>query len=61
MYTQFLINEKGNITDIKVRAPHPKLKKEVFNIIQKPKFIPGKQNGKIVKTRYTLPISFEVE
>ncbi|WP_367890043.1 energy transducer TonB [Polaribacter batillariae] len=46
---------------MKVRAPHPKLKKEVFNIIQKPKFIPGKQNGKIVKTRYTLPISFEVE
>lgn len=60
--TQFTIDKTGNVTDIKVRAPHPKLKEEVTRMLQKlPQFIPGKQGGKVVKTRYSLPISFIVE
>lgn len=60
--TQFIINKEGNVTDIKVRAPHPKLKKEAQRIVNKiPKFTPGRQNGKAVKVRYTLPITFNVE
>lgn len=62
IYFQFVIDKKGNITDIKVRAPHSKLKDEVTKMLQKlPQFIPGKHNGKVVKTKYNLPISFVVE
>ncbi|RBW59285.1 hypothetical protein DS884_05990 [Tenacibaculum sp. E3R01] len=60
--TQFVINKEGNIVDLKIRAPHIKLKKEVKNLVNKiPKFTPGKQNNVPVKVRYTLPITFMVE
>ena len=62
VFTQFIIDTLGNVTDIKVRAPHPKLKDEIIKMFKKlPQFIPGKQGGKIVKTKYNLPITFEVE
>jgi hypothetical protein len=62
IFTQFIIDKEGNVIYIKVRAPHPKLKDEVIKMLKKlPQFIPGKQAGKVVKTKYTLPISFEVD
>ncbi|MCL7762414.1 energy transducer TonB [Polaribacter sp. Z014] len=62
IFTQFIIDTLGNVIDIKVRAPHPTLKKEVRKILQKmPQFIPGKQRNKAVKTKYNLPITFVVE
>ncbi len=62
MYAQFTIDEKGNSIDVRIRAPHKTLEKEVLRLIKKlPKFIPGKQAGKVVKTKYTLPISFVVD
>lgn len=60
--TQFIIDEKGEVIDIQIRAPHPKLKIETLQTIQKlPKFIPGKQNRNFVKVKYTLPIIFRVD
>lgn len=60
--TQFLIDDKGNVVDIKIRAPHNKLEKETNRLINKlPKFTPGKQRNKPVRVRYTLPIAFSVE
>jgi len=60
--TQFIIDKKGDIIDVKVRAPHIKLKKSVQKLINKlPKFTPGKQRKKPVKVRYVLPITFNVE
>jgi len=60
--TQFVIDKNGNIIDVQVRAPHPKLQEEAKRIIDKlPKFIPGKQRGNPVKVKYTLPISFQIE
>ena len=62
IHTQFIIDDKGNVMDIKIRAPHTKLKKETQQLIEKlPKFTPGKQNDKNVRVRYTLPISFQVD
>ncbi|QTD36563.1 energy transducer TonB [Polaribacter batillariae] len=60
--TQFLIDDKGNVVDIKIRAPHKKLEKETNDLIKKlPKFTPGKQRNRPVRVRYTLPIAFSVE
>lgn len=60
--TQFVIDTKGYITDVKIMAPHPKLKKETSRIIKKiPKFTPAMQQDKNVKVKYTLPILFRVD
>ena len=60
--TQFTIDKTGNVMDIKVRAPHKVIEKEVLKILQKlPQFIPGKQRNNVVDTKYTLPISFIIE
>lgn len=62
IFTQFVIDKNGIISDVKVNAPHPSLEKETKRIVKKiPKFTPGKHNGKAVKVKYTLPITFKVE
>lgn len=62
IYTHFMVNDNGMISDIKVRVPHPKLEKHVIEIIQKlPQFIPAKKEGKNVSTKYILPISFQID
>ena len=60
--TQFVIDDKGEVVDIKIRTAYKALEKEANRIIKKlPKFKPGKQNSKTVKVRYNLPISFRIE
>ena len=57
----FKINAKGNIIDVKSRAPHPELEveaKRVINLL--PQFTPGKQDGKAVTVPYSLPIMFQI-
>lgn len=62
IYIQFKIDLDGSITDIKVRAPHSKLKKEGVRIAKLiPKMTPGEQRGKPVRVGYTLPVTFNVE
>ena len=59
---QFKIDKNGNISDIRARAPHPRLQKEAMRIIKLlPKMKPGKQRNKPVGVRYNLPILFNVE
>ena len=60
--SQFTIDKDGKITDIRIRAPHLLFEKETKRVLEKlPVFIPGKQRGKIVKTKYTLPLRIDVE
>lgn len=62
IYTQFIIDKTGEVIDIKIRAPHPKLKSETLKTINKlPRFKPGKQNSRYVKVKYNLPITFKVD
>lgn len=62
IFTQFVINQEGNVVDIKVRTPNKTLEKEVNRLINKlPKFKPGMQNNNFVKVKYTLPISFRID
>ncbi len=60
---QFIIDKNGDVTNIKCRAPHPKLKEETIRIIKKlPKMQAGEsENNKKVSVRYYLPIVFNVE
>ena len=58
---QFIIDEQGNIADIKTRAPHKALGEEAKRVVKLlPKMIPAKQDGKNVGVRFNLPIVFEV-
>ena len=62
IHTQFKIDEKGNVVDIKSRAPHPKLEEEAKRVIKLlPQFIPARQRDKAVPVIYSLPIIFQVE
>ena len=59
---QFIIDETGNITNVRVKAPHKRLEKEAKRVVKLlPQMIPATQRLKHVKVRYNLPILFNVE
>lgn len=58
---RFTIAKDGTITDIESRAPHPKLKQEMNQILEKhPRVTPAMTNGKPVAEILTIPIIFTV-
>jgi len=59
---QFEVDIDGSIKNIEVvRSISPELDAEAIRVIKKmPKWIPGKQRGKPVKVKYTLPINFKL-
>ncbi|WP_439128340.1 energy transducer TonB [Polaribacter sp.] len=62
LYVVFRIDKKGNVVDVKARAPHPVLETKVKQIISSlPKMTPGKQREKPVAVSYSLPITFLVQ
>ena len=59
--TLFTIDQNGEIVDVQVRAPHPKLEAEAKRVINLlPEMTPGKQQDKAVKVKFALPIIFQV-
>ncbi|MHA7942157.1 energy transducer TonB [Formosa sp. 3Alg 14/1] len=59
---QFKINNKGEVTDVKARAPNKTLENEAKRVIgEVPTMIPGKQRNKNVSVMYTMPILFQVQ
>lgn len=62
IFVMFKIDKTGEITDIQARAPHKRLEAEAIRVVQSlPKMIPGKQRGRAVGVKYSLPIAFKVE
>lgn len=58
----FKIDKNGEVTDIQARAPHPRLEKEAIRVVSLiPKMTPGKQRGRAVGVKYSLPIVFNVQ
>lgn len=58
----FKIDQDGNITGVRSRAPHPQLEEEAIRVIQSlPEMIPGKHKDEAVIVPYSLPIIFEVK
>ncbi|MEN8185734.1 MAG: energy transducer TonB [Bacteroidota bacterium] len=62
VYVQFKISKTGKITDIRARGPHKRLEKEAVKVVSSlPDMTPGKQRGRAVGVKYTLPITLVVE
>lgn len=61
IHTQFTVDKNGNITDIKIKGPHPVLEKEAKRVIDKiPSMTPGYQRDQPIGVIYTLPIAFDI-
>ncbi|QQX77907.1 MULTISPECIES: energy transducer TonB [Aequorivita] len=59
---QFKIDKNGRVTDVRARAPHPRLEKEAMEVVSSlPNMTPGKQRGKPVGVLYSLPIVFDIQ
>lgn len=60
---QFVVNSDGSIVDIAVvRGVEESLDKEAIRVIKSmPKWTPGRQGGKSVRVKYTLPIRFKLQ
>lgn len=62
IFVMFKIDKNGNITGIQARAPHKRLEAEAKRVVSLlPKMKPGKQRGRPVGVKYSLPISFIVQ
>ena len=60
---QFVVNRDGSIVDAQVaRGVDPYLDKEALRVVGlMPKWKPGKQRGKEVRVKYTLPVMFRLQ
>ena len=59
----FYVEKDGSISDISVaKSVHPLLDAEVIRVLSlMPNWIPGRQNGQLVRGKYSLPITFRLE
>lgn len=60
---QFVVNRDGSVVDpVVVRSVDPYLDKEALRVISTmPKWTPGKQRGKPVRVKYTVPVQFRLQ
>ena len=61
---QFTVNKDGSLVDIEVvrSGGDPSLDKEAVRVIKSmPKWNPGKQRGKPVRVKYTIPVNFKLQ
>jgi TonB family protein len=58
----FVINTDGSIDEVKIlRSVHPVLNEEAMRVIKEmPKWQPGMKDGKVVRVRFTMPITFSL-
>lgn len=59
----FVVNKDGRIVDLEtVRSPHPALAEEGLRVVKSmPKWEPAKENGKVVRSRFNIPIMFRLD
>ena len=60
---QFVVGKDGSVSGVKVmRGVSPELDAEAIRVVSMmPKWIPGKQRGKAVAVKYTMPIMFRLQ
>ena len=61
--TTFVIEKDGNIADAEVvKSVDPALDAEALRVVKAmPKWTPGKQDGKPIRVKYTMPITFALQ
>ena len=59
---RFVVNRDGSITDVEIlRSPDPDLAKEAERVVKTmPKWKPGRQGNKTVRSRFNLPVLFRL-
>ena len=59
---QFVVNMDSTITDVNViKSVNPHLDEEAVRVVSSmPKWVPGRQYGKPVRVRFTLPVTFRL-
>jgi len=59
----FVVNQDGSIVDAVVARPiDPALDREALRVVNSmPRWTPGKQRGKAVRVRYTVPVVFRLQ
>jgi len=59
----FVVDSDGSVVEPKVvKGVYPSLDQEALRVVQAmPKWTPGKQSGKAVRVKYTLPITFKLQ
>ena len=59
----FVVETDGSITDVQaVKQVFPSLDAEAIRVLEAmPKWTPGKQNGKPVRVKYTVPVNFKLQ
>lgn len=62
VYVEFVVGQDGTLSDLKVVRGQPAgLDQAALDVVSKmPKWIPGKNNGKSVKVKVTVPIKFRI-
>lgn len=63
VYVSFVVNEKGEIIDLKImKGLGSGIDEETLRAIKTlPRFIPGKQNGREVSVSFAVPITFKIQ
>lgn len=63
VYVSFVVDEEGNILEVAlIRGVDNSLDNEAIRVVKTmPKWRPGKQGGKAVKVRYSVPINFQLQ
>lgn len=59
----FVVETDGSISNVEVVKPvFPSLDAEAVRVLSgMPKWTPGKQSGKVVRVKYTVPINFQLK
>ena len=61
VFVDIVVDEQGDVADARVlRGLGAGLDEEALRVVRQAKFTPGRQNGKAVKVRMTLPILFKL-
>ena len=59
----FVIERDGSVSDVRIiKSVDPSLDKEAIRVVSSmPKWIPGRQNGQMVRVKYNLPVTFRLQ
>ncbi len=59
----FIVEKDGSVSNVEtVKSVFPSLDEEAVRIVKgMPNWKPGKQSGKVVRVKYTLPVSFSLK